>query len=238
MSRRPRKEILQPGIPHHIVTRGNNRRRLFSYRPDYERFVDYMHEAFIRHRLPLHQLSVMPNHAHLTTTPPDKDALSAAMQSCLQRYSRRRNDARGGSGKLFEERFWCSPLWTLDDVEKVTLYADANAMSAGIVQHPADHVWSTCAIHYGQPERTRIPMTIWTPSDWYLSLGPDAPLIYEQRMAEFLAGRIWDWRYEKMRAYESYASLTYRRRIERPTGASAREPIEKRTYVRIPFDSD
>ena len=57
-------------------------------------------------------------------------------------------------------------------------------------------------------------------------------------MAEYLAGRISDWRYEKMRAFESFASLDYRRRIERPNGATAREPTEKRTYVCIPFDSD
>lgn len=222
MPRRPRMLIVQPGIPHHIGFRGNNRRRLFSYKPDYERFLDYVHESFIRSHCPIHQLTLMPNHGHLMATPPEEDSLSKAMGTCQQRYARRRNDARGGSGRLFEERFWCEPVWTLDGVEKVTLYADANAMKAAMVQHPADHAWSTCAIHYGQPERARIPLYMWTPSDWYLSLGPDAPAVFEHRMREYLAGRIPDWCHERMQAFEERASLDYRGRIERPDGSSAR----------------
>ena len=63
---------------------------------------------------------------------------------------------------------------------------------------------------------------MWTPSDWYLSLGPEAPIAYEQRMTEYLAVRIPDWRLERMLAIESKASLGYRGRIERPDGSSAR----------------
>jgi REP element-mobilizing transposase RayT len=222
MPRRPRNQIVEPGIPHLIGTRGNNRRRLFSYPHDYQRFLDYVYEAYIRYHCPLHQITLMQNHTHWISIPPEKDSFSGAMQSCLQRFARRRNDSRGGSGRLFEERFWCRPLWTLEDVEKFTLYADSNAIQAGMVEHPADHVWSTCAIHYGQPERTRVPLHMWTPSDWYLSLGPDAPLVYEARMNEFLAGKIPDGRYDRLRAAEALASRSYRRRIERPDGSSAR----------------
>jgi REP element-mobilizing transposase RayT len=238
MARRARKEIVQAGLPHHIGLRGNNRRRLFSYKSDYQRFVDYLHESIIRHHVDLHQLTLMPNHAHLIAVPPEADSLSQMMATCQQRYARYRNDSRGGSGRLFEERFWCAPLWTPYDVEKVTLYADSNAMKAAMVEHPADHVWSTCSIHYGQPERSNIPVQMWTPSDWYLSLGPDAPIVYEQRMTEYLAGRIPDWCHERMLAIESMASLDFRGRIERPDGSSAREPTEKRSYVYKAFDSE
>jgi putative transposase len=222
MPRRPRKHIVEPGVPHHICTRGNNRRRLFSYPYEFRQFLYLLGDACVRCGLPLHQVTLMPNHAHLIATPPDKESLSEAMQSCLQRYAQRRNRRKNASGRLFEERFWCEPLTTIESVEAITLYADSNAIQAAMVDHPADHVWSTCAIHYGQPERTNVPLHMWTPSEWYGSLGPDAPLIYEQRMTEYLNARIPDWVVQRMLAVESLASPAYRRRIRRPDGSSAR----------------
>jgi REP element-mobilizing transposase RayT len=233
MARRPRNQIVIPGVPHHIVTRGNNRRRLFSYRSDFDRFVIYLEVALGVHECTLQQVSLMPNHLHVVMTPPAKDALSGAMQSCLQRYARYRNDSRDASGRLFEERFWCEPLETFEAVEAITLYADSNGVKASIVDRPEDHRWSTCPIHYGQPGRSEIPLRLWTPSDWYLSLGPDAPQVYSERMTGYLRGRLPDWVYERLTDFESLASLDYRRRIERPDGTSAREPgAEKRTCVR------
>lgn len=222
MPRRPRCEIVLPGVPHHIITRGNNRRRLFSYPPDYRRFLDLMQFAFDREHSPLHQLTLMPNHTHIVAVPDDEDSLSKAMKSCLQRYAQARNRRKSASGRLFEERFWCKPLYTLDDIEKVTLYNDANAMEAGMVQHPADHVWSTCAIHYGQPERSLIPIKMWTASAWYLSLGTDAPAIYADRMRTFLERRVEDWRFNRLREIEELSSLDCRVRMARPGGRSAR----------------
>jgi REP element-mobilizing transposase RayT len=222
MPRRPRKQIVLPGVPHHICVRGNNRRRLFSYPSDYRQFLYLVGDAFARCECPLHQLTLMPNHAHFMATPPETDSLSDAMKSCLQRYAQRRNKRKNASGRLFEERFWCEPLTTLESVEAITLYTDSNAMQAAMVDHPAQHRWSTCAIHYGQPDRTNVPLRMWTPSDWYASLGPNAPTVYQERMTDFLNGRMPDWVVRRMRAIESLASPAYRRRIRRPDGSSSR----------------
>jgi len=222
MPRTARKHLVQPGFPHHIVSRGNNRRRIFSYPFEYERFLYYLHDSLYRFDSPLHQLSLMPNHFHLIATPPDRDSLSNAMQSCLQRYAQARNLRKGASGRLFEERFWCEPIMTLDALRHCTLYNDSNAIQASIVDHPADHIWSTCGIHYGEPARSRIPLEMWTPSAWYASLGPQAPAIYRLDMLEYLDGRIPAFVFENVRWYEQQASLGYTRKILRPDGSSAR----------------
>lgn len=224
-------------MPHHIITRGNNRRRLFSYRTDYRRFVHYLEDALLEHECTLQQVSLMPNHLHMISAAPAKDSFSDAMKSCLQRYARYRNESRNGSGRLFEERFWCEPLPTLGAIEAVTLYNDANAIRAAIVDRPEDYPWSTCAIHYGQPERSAIPLRLWTPSEWYASLGTDAPRVYEERMLAFLKNRVPDWLHQRLSSIEGLASREYRRRLERPDGSSARERTEKRVYVQEPNDS-
>ena len=221
MPRVARKLLVVPNAPHHIVVRGNNRRRLFSHPGDYWQMVRYLDDALRQHEMPLHQLSLMPNHFHLITTPPSQEAMSDAMKVCLQRYATSRNRKKNASGRLFEQRFW-SQACDSDDLAGYTLYNDANAYSAGLVDSPEDHKWSTCAIHYGMPERTNIPIGIWTPSTWYASLGADRAAQYRQYMLLFLDGRVPEWKYEKLRAAEQMTSLSYRQRIERPDGTTAR----------------
>ena len=221
MPRIARKHLIIPNTPHHVVVRGNNRRKLFSYSTDYHEMVRYLDGALRQHDMPLHQLTLMPNHFHLITTPPSQDALSDAMKVCLQRYATARNRKRDGSGRLFEQRFW-SQACDADDLAGYTLYNDANAYSAGLVESPEGHKWSTCAIHYGEPGRSKIPVGVWTPSRWYLSLGPDRAARYREYMMLFLEGRVPDWKYEKLRASDEKSRATYRRRIERPDGSSAR----------------
>lgn len=221
MPRIARKLLVIPNVPHHVVVRGNNRRRLFSYSTDYHQMLRFLDDSLRYHEMPLHQLTLMPNHFHLITTPPSQDALSDAMKVCLQRYATARNRKKDASGRLFEHRFW-SQACEAEDLAGYTLYNDANAYSAGLVTSPEDHKWSTCAIHYGQPERTNIPIGIWTPSAWYSSLGPDRAALYRTHMLEFLEGRVPEWKYERLRASEQSTSLGYRRRIERPDGTCAR----------------
>lgn len=221
MPRIPRKLLVVPNVPHHIGVRGNNRRRLFSYASDYYQMVDYLDRALRQHDMPLHQLTLMPNHFHLIATPPSQDALSEAMKVALQRYATSRNKKKDASGRLFEQRFW-SQACDSEDLAGYTLYNDANAYSAGLVESPEDHKWSTCAIHYGRPERTNIPIGIWTPSNWYTSLGSERTAKYRTHMLSFLEGRVPEWKYERLRGAERQTSLDYRRRIERPDGTCAR----------------
>jgi hypothetical protein len=170
----------------------------------------------------MHQLTLMRNHLHLIATPRTNNCLSRLMKMPLQRYAQWRNQRRAASGRLYEERFWSDPLPAAIDLAGYTYYCDANAFSAGIVTAPEDHIWSTCAIHYGKPDGSSIPLSLWTPSPWYASLGDKAVTEYRAGMVRFLEGRVPEWRFERLVEIERRASLNYRRRIERPNGSSAR----------------
>jgi REP element-mobilizing transposase RayT len=222
MARIARHHLVRPGHPHHVITRGNNRRRLFSYPRDFLRFLAYLQESLVDTRCALHQLTLMPNHLHLIATPPRKGSLSRLMKIPLQRYARWRNDWRDSSGRLYEERFWSEFISSDFELSGYIYYCDANAFKAGLVTAPAEHVWSTCGFHWGTPERSRIPREMWTPSPWYAELGVEAPLRYQAGMIDFLEDRVPEWRFEKLVKIEGRASLRYRRRVQRPDGSSAR----------------
>ena len=86
---RTARQILR-GIPHHIVLRGNNRRRLFSYPRDYLFFLGLMSAQLIRSDVGMHALCLMPNHVHLLATPFKEDAFGEIREA-------RRATIRSGS---------------------------------------------------------------------------------------------------------------------------------------------
>jgi putative transposase len=216
--------VVVPGMPHHLILRGNNRRRLFSYSSDYERFLSYLRRALAKSGVRLHGLSLMPNHIHLIVRPADAAALSLFVKLIAQRYAQTRNFRRDGSGKLFEQRYYCVPIVSDEQLAMVTAYVDLNAFRAHTVEDPAQHRWCTYRLHAGLPN-SDIPADLWTPSDWYLSLGA-TPEARAQRYRQFAAE--YGARHRAGEAAEAAAAaaeppLMYTRRLERPDGSRAAE---------------
>ena len=172
--RKPRSEILIAELPNHLILRGNNRRRLFSYPKDYRTFLWHLGRAAEETNCLVHSLCLMTNHVHNLTTPPSVDAASKCIARVAQRYAQLRNAQRNGSGKLFEQRFYSKPVETDDYLLAATLYIEANPIRAGVVTNALDYPWSTYPLHAGCPERSAVPRQLWAPSRWYLSLGHSA----------------------------------------------------------------
>jgi putative transposase len=169
--RKPRFMEVIPGLPHHVMLRGNNKRRLFSYAPDYRRMIGYFVDALKEHPVILHALVLMANHLHALLTPATVDDLSRFVHPIAQRYAQYRNRRRGGTGKVFEERFIAIPVTNEQYLATLTGYIELNPVRAGRVDDPLGWPWSTYALHAGSA--AGVPSYIWTPSDWYKSLGAD-----------------------------------------------------------------
>ena len=173
MARRPR--IVTPNLPHHIVLRGNNRRRLFSTTGDYHLFHYFLADALRRHGCALHALTLMSHHVQMLLTPREPTSLSSCVKAFAQRYAQVRNDKRGASGRLFEPAFFSCPVLTEAQVAIVTAHIHANPVRAGCVGDALDYQWSTHGLHMCAPARSGIHVELWTPSRWYLSLADDWP---------------------------------------------------------------
>lgn len=169
------KRNVIPDHPHHVVLRGNNRRRLFSFVPDYLRFLALMVLAIERTDCELHAVVLMTNHVHILLTPASREDLSECVKTFSQRYAQHRNRIRGGTGKLFEERYYSKPI--VDDAHYAAThaYTDLNPYRAGIVGHPGDYRWSTYRMHAGTEDGRlgELLGPVWTPSGWYEALSSD-----------------------------------------------------------------
>jgi len=72
MARRPRLAL--PGIPQHVIQRGNNRAPCFHTQSDYLRYREHLDSACSKYGCRIHAFVLMTNHVHLLVTPETEHA--------------------------------------------------------------------------------------------------------------------------------------------------------------------
>ncbi|MCC7536044.1 MAG: transposase [Deltaproteobacteria bacterium] len=189
MARIPRLHLIEPGFPTHVVLRGNNRRKLFSYPSCYATAVRYLRDAQLRTDCLLYAAAILSNHLHLVLDPPEPTALSGFVHRFSQRYAVYRNASRGGSGKLFEERFTSVPIRSDRQLAATLAYVELNPVRAGLSDDPAEHRWSTYRLHARRPGGVEPFEGLWSPCAWYETLAPSAAE-RGPRYAEFVRDRL------------------------------------------------
>ena len=141
MPRLPRIDL--PGIPQHVVQRGNNRLPCFFREQDYERYLDDLREIALKRACRVHAYVLMTNHVHLLVTPDALGAISSMMQALGRRYVRWINDRYGRTGTLWEGRHKAGLVDSDDHLLKCYRYIELNPVRAGMVEDPADYRWSS-----------------------------------------------------------------------------------------------
>lgn len=84
MPRKPRMYL--PGVPCHIIQRGNNRDATFFSEQDYQFYLECLSDAVRKYQVDVHAYVLMTNHVHLLMTPLAKESISLVMQSVGRRY--------------------------------------------------------------------------------------------------------------------------------------------------------
>ena len=142
MPRMPR--VVVPGLPLHVIQRGNNRQAIFFTGQDYTRFHAYLLAASERFDCVIHAYIYMTNPVHLLVTPSGRQGVSRMVQSVGRRYVRYIYDVYNRSGTLWEGRFKSA----LVDSDRYLLvcsrYIEMNPVRACMVDLPQDYRWSRC----------------------------------------------------------------------------------------------
>jgi len=180
MPRRARLSI--PGIPWHIIQRGNNRSVCFHAEEDYQFYLHYLEEFATKFGCAIHAYVLMTNHVHLLLTPQHSDSASLLMKHLGQRYVQYINRTYRRSGTLWEGRFRSCLTQTEDYVLACYRYIELNPVRAGMVVRPQDYRWSSYPANaLGKASR------LITPHGEYLSLGRDEAARIEAYRALFKA---------------------------------------------------
>ncbi len=131
MPRQPRIDL--PGVPQHLVQRGNDRRPCFFAPIDRTRYLDELRDAACRYGCAVHAYVLMTNHVHLLLTPARTGCVSTMMQSLGRRYVRYINDRYRRTGTLWEGRFKACPVQSDDHLLRCYRYIELNPVRAGMV---------------------------------------------------------------------------------------------------------
>jgi len=167
MARLPR--LCLPGIPQHVIQRGNNRQACFASEEDFAAYAYWLSEYAEKYHVSIHAWVFMTNHVHLLVTPETESGVSKLMQTLGRYYVRYFNYTYKRTGTLWEGRFKSCIV----DAENYLLlcqrYIELNPVRAGMVKSPADYVWSSYRCH-GLAK----PSQMWTPHRTYTELGKAA----------------------------------------------------------------
>ncbi len=166
MPRKPRMYV--PGLPYHVIQRGNNRGACFFCADDYQFFLQCLHDACKRYGAQLHAYVLMTNHTHLLMTPTLEDSISRVMQSVGRRYVQYVNAGKQRTGTLWESRHKSSVVDTETYLLTCYRYVELNPVRAGIVEYPGDYLWSS----FGHNAYARNQVWI-TEHELYRRLGPN-----------------------------------------------------------------
>ncbi len=141
MPRRARISI--PGIPWHIIQRGNNRSACFYAEEDYQFYLHYLEEFATKFGCAIHAYVLMTNHVHLLLTPSRPDSVALLMKNLGQRYVQYINRTYRRSGTLWEGRFRSCLTQTEEYVLACYRYIELNPVRAGMVVRPQDYRWTS-----------------------------------------------------------------------------------------------
>lgn len=147
MPRQPRMYL--PGVPFHVIQRGNNRGNCFFSDSDYKTYLDCLIDASRRYGLDVHAYVLMTNHVHLLVSPEREDSISRAMQSIGRRFVQHINRSYGRTGTLWEGRHRASPVDQDKYLFTCMRYIELNPVRANMVQTAGEYHWSSylCNAH-------------------------------------------------------------------------------------------
>ena len=145
MTYKPRDN--RPGF-HHVVTRGNNKQRIFLNNADREQFLRTLARIANRHGWNIYAYCLMRNHYHLVLNI-DERGLSDGMCELNTAYALTFNMSHGRINHLFGRRYWSEYLADDRRVLNAVRYVVQNPRRAGRSGSLESYAWSSYAATIG-----------------------------------------------------------------------------------------
>jgi len=164
MARQPR--VVVPGVPMHIIQRGNNCSATFFADNDYYLYLNTLAEAALEYGCRLHTYVLMTNHVHLLVTPASHDSVALMMQAIGRKYVRYINNVYQRTGTLWEGRYKSALVDSDNYLLTCSRYIELNPVRAHMVDAPGQYRWSSYRANaLGKFDRYVLPHSL------YINLG-------------------------------------------------------------------
>jgi len=155
MPRKARQTIIAPNTLYHIVSRGNNQKRIFRSNLDYKKFLSILAIVKIEFPFYLYSYNPLPNHYHLEIETKEV-SVSKIMHQINFLYTQYFHRRYHTSGHLFQDRFYGSVIDKESYFWEVSRYIDLNAVRAGLVKKPEDWRWSSYSLYFQKSSQEKL----------------------------------------------------------------------------------
>lgn len=191
--------VVVPGLPHHIVQRGNRNQTVFFSDSDRYMYVLMLKKAGGKYGVSFLSWCLMNNHVHLIAIPEMEKSLASCFRTVHSQYAYYINNRYNWSGHLWQYRFNSSPLGP-SYLYNAIRYVEQNPVRAGMILNPWDYRWSSAGFHTGHRKHDLLtnsnPDMHINIEDWqeYLSIDPETAQTLKIRKAvkrNCPVGRYW-----------------------------------------------
>jgi putative transposase len=138
-----RARLMLPGVPLHVIQRGNNRQACFFADDDYRFYLEWLQDYAGKSGCQIHAYVLMTNHVHLLLSADTGSSVGALMKALSQRYVQYANRTYRRSGTLWEGRYRSCLLQEDTYLLRCQRYIELNPVRARMVDHPAEYRWSS-----------------------------------------------------------------------------------------------
>jgi len=141
MPRRVRMYL--PGLPYHIVQRGNNREACFIETENYQFYLKLWKELSQHYGVQVHAYCLMTNHIHVLATPEHETSISNTMKVAGSRYAQYINKKYKRTGTLWEGRHRSSLVQSEKYFLVCSRYIELSPVVANMVKSQEEYRWSS-----------------------------------------------------------------------------------------------
>ncbi len=128
---------------YHIITRGNQKQRIFLDEQDCEVYLSKLKRYKLRYGFLLYAFCLMPNHVHLIGEPKETFNLSKFMHGLNRSYTAYFNEKYNKVGHLWQGRFKSQVVAKDDYLVDCLNYIELNPVRANMVRAAQDYTWSS-----------------------------------------------------------------------------------------------
>lgn len=132
MPRKPRLDC--PGLLHHVIARGIERRPIFLSKIDYEDFLNRMSTVMEKSTAQCLSWALMPNHVHMLIRS-GREGVAFLMRRLLTGYAVSFNHRHRRAGHLFQNRYKSIVCQEDSYLMELVRYIHLNPLRAGIVKN-------------------------------------------------------------------------------------------------------
>jgi putative transposase len=151
MARKPRIEF--EGAFYHVITRGNQRQKIFRDDDDYGKYLEVLAGYKDRYQYRLYAYVLMGNHVHLLVET-GAVPLSKILQGINQSYTGWFNRKYGTVGHLFQGRYKAILCDRDSYLLSLVKYIHLNPVRARLVKTPKEYRWSSHWLYLRTTDRS------------------------------------------------------------------------------------